>query len=119
MPDSALIMIPAAYDMPCETSRFAGRNEGFRFGPGGVRDAALQITSGSAATKLRKGAGKPMKLLARATLCAGARAASRTRPPDWETADPNRSLGQRENRKWRRKLLKSLKTDSEMARPAS
>src|SRR5579863_9776658 len=118
MPDSALIMIPVAYDMPCETSRFAGRNEGFVLA-GGVRDAARQITSGSAATKLRKGAGKPMKLLARVTLCAGARAASRTRPPDWETADPNRSLGQRESRKWRRKLLKSLKTDSEMARPAS
>lgn len=40
--------------------------------PGGVSDAALQITSSSAVTKWRKGGAKPLKGLTRVNLCAGA-----------------------------------------------
>jgi hypothetical protein len=86
MPDSAPIRIPTTYAMPCETFRFAWRNERFvlavfrlrpgpkRNGPAGrassplpARQSKVQVT----AKKLRKSALKPLKSLSRVTLCAG------------------------------------------------
>ena len=72
-----------AYGMPCEALRFAGRNGGFvrpffslarrakRNRPAASATPPPQIASGLAATKLRKGAAKPMTSLARVILCAG------------------------------------------------
>src|SRR6185437_14003050 len=87
MPDSALIRIPMAYGMPCETVRFAWRNDRFVSPVFQPRRAGRTLQDRPSRRrlrrevrgetwrlpKLRKGADKAMKSLAPVTLCAGLR----------------------------------------------
>src|SRR6185437_864286 len=108
MPDSPVIRIPMAYVMPCETLRFASRNERF----------VLPVFQPRRRTKRNAGAGpcRSEGQISGIALAATHRAGS-TNPSAASARPPTNRVqlggdGDSRTRKWRRKLLKSLKTDS-------